>query len=442
MPTRDHDNAETHAADIAPLLRFLNESPTPFHAVANIAARLRDAGYAETDEGADFKAAPGKYFFIRDGSLIAAQFSGSPQTRGFRLVGAHTDSPCLKLKPNALAAGHGYAKLAPEVYGGALLAPWFDRGLGLAGRVTLNADGAMTGRLINIARPIAFIPSLAIHLDRGVNESRSINKQKELPAILCRAGEGPDFPDFNELLREQLSREHPRLKVEKILAFDLCLYDCQPAEVVGLKREFIASARLDNLLSCYAAVEALLASQDTGEKNNNIIALNDHEEVGSVSAGGADGPFLQSVLRRLCGGGDNLARALRHSMLVSADNAHGVHPNYPDKHEPAHRPLLNAGPVIKINSNQRYATSGETAGWFRRVCERAGIPCQSIVTRSDMGCGSTIGPITAAKLGVRTADIGVAQLGMHSARELAGAHDQKMLADALREFFGGEEWPF
>jgi len=428
--------ASGNAADIAPLLRFLNESPTPFHAVANIAARLRDGGYAEIDEGADWQAAPGKYFFIRDGSLIAAQLGEAPLERGFRLVGAHTDSPCLKLKPNAVTHNNGYAKLALEVYGGALLAPWFDRGLGLAGRVTLRAAGKMRSCLINIARPIAFIPSLAIHLDRGVNESRHINKQKELPALISRAGEPPDF---DGMLRAQLLREYPDLTIDAILAFDLCMYDCQPAEVVGLEREFIASARLDNLLSCHAATEALLAA---GAGNNNIIVLNDHEEVGSVSGGGADGPFLRSVLRRLCGGGGNLARALRHSMLVSADNAHGVHPNYAHKHEPAHQPLINAGPVIKVNSNQRYATDSETAGWFRHVCELAGVPCQSIVARSDMGCGSTIGPITAAKLGVRTVDIGVAQLGMHSAREFAGVRDQRFLSDALRAFFGGEEWPF
>jgi len=352
------------------------------------------------------------------------------------MVGAHTDSPCLKLKPNAVTHNNGYAKLALEVYGGALLAPWFDRGLGLAGRVTLRAGGNMTSCLINIARPIAFIPSLAIHLERGVNESRSINKQEELPALLCRAEQSPDF---DGILRAQLLREHPQLSIDAILAFDLCVYDCQPAEVVGLEGEFIASARLDNLLSCHAAVDALLGA---GARNNNLIALHDHEEVGSVSSGGADGPFLHSALRQLCGGAGNLARALRHSMLVSADNAHGVHPNYAHKHEPAHQPLLNAGPVIKVNSNQRYATSGESAGWFRHVCERAGVPCQSIVTRSDMGCGSTIGPITAAKLGVRTVDIGVAQLGMHSARELAGARDQRLLSEALRAFLGGEEWPF
>ena len=416
-------------------MRFLDESPTPFHAVANAAARLREHGFAQVDEGADFAAAPGKYFFVRDGSLVAAQLAKPPGEHGFRIIGAHTDSPCLKLKPNALAINDGYAKLALEVYGGALLAPWFDRGLGIAGRVTARVAGAMKNLNLNIARPVAFIPSLAIHLDRDVNEKRSINKQNELPAILCRAEQ---LPDFEKFLRAELAREHPQLTIETVLGFDLCVYDCQKSELVGMKKEFLASARLDNLLSCYAATEALVTC---GEKNNNVIALNDHEEVGSVSAAGADGPFLQQTLQLLCGN-ENLTRALRHSMLVSADNAHGVHPNYAHKHEPAHRPLLNAGPVINVNSNQPYASSSETAGWFRHICARAGVPCQNIAARSDMGCGSTIGPITAAKLGVRTVDIGAPQLGMHSARELAGVHDQKFLLDALREFFGGEEWPF
>ncbi len=384
------------AKSIAPLLEFLDASPTPFHAVANVAARLRAAGYAAVDEGARWdEALPDKCYFTRNGSsLVAVALSPDrpPAEHGFRLVGGHTDSPCLRVKPNAITHNNGYAKLAVEVYGGALLNPWFDRGLGLAGRVTLQtAAGAIENRLINIDKPLAFIPSLAIHLDRDANENRSINKQKELPAVLCRVTK--KAPDFERVLRAQLARQYRRLAVKTILAFELCLYDCQAAEVVGLKSEFIASARLDNLLSCHAGMEALLAAR---AKNNHILVLNDHEEVGSASASGADGPFLHSILMRLCGGEAPLAGALSRSMLVSADNAHGVHPNYAHKHEPNHQPLLNDGPVIKVNSNQRYATNSETAALFRQVCERAGLPFQTIVVRSDMACGSTIGPITAA----------------------------------------------
>ena len=419
--------------------------------MANVSARLRDAGYAAVDEGAhwDLKS-PGKYFFTRnDSSLVAVSLNRPPAEHGFRVVGAHTDSPCLKVKPNAIARNNGYAKLAVEVYGGALLSPWFDRGLGLAGRVTLTTTaGKLQNRLINVARPIGFIPSLAIHLERDVNDNRSINKQKELPAVLCRVDDNAsaksakspnNAPDFNAFLKAQLKAQYPRLSVGKILAFELCLYDCQGAEIVGLKNEFIAGARLDNLLSCYAGMEALVAAKTPG---NNVLVLNDHEEVGSASASGAEGPFLQSVLLRLCDGEAALARALSHSMLVSADNAHGVHPNYAHKHEPEHQPLMNAGPVIKVNSNQRYATNSETAALFRRVCERNKLPFQTIVVRSDMACGSTIGPITAARLGIRTVDVGVPQLAMHSIRELAGAADQHTLRLALKGFYQATDWPF
>ena len=437
------------------LLRFLDQSPTPFHAVANVAARLRDAGYAWADEGRRWPSpgadAPGRYFFTRnDSSLVAVNLNQPPAAHGFRVVGAHTDSPCLKIKPNAITHNNGYAKLAVEVYGGALLNPWFDRGLGLAGRVTLaSAAGKLENRLINIPRPVAFIPSLAIHLDRDVNENRSINKQKDLPAVLCRVGgkhgknrKAPpptESPDFEGFLKAQLKRQYRRLAVDKILAFELCLYDCQGAEMVGLENEFIASARLDNLLSCYAGMQALLAA---GDKTNNVLVLNDHEEVGSTSTSGAEGPFLESVLRRTCGDEEGLARALSHSMLVSTDNAHGVHPNYPERHEPGHQPLINDGPVIKVNSNQRYATNSETAALFRRVCERNKLPFQNLVVRSDLSCGSTIGPITAARIGLRTVDIGVPQLGMHSIRELAGVADQPVLAAALKGFYEIAEWPF
>jgi len=428
------------AQSIQPLLQFLDASPTPFHAVANIAARLRAAGYAAVAERERWRpAAAGKYYFTRnDSSLVAVNLHRPPAECGFRLVGAHTDSPCLKVKPNAVTHNNGYAKLAVEVYGGALLNPWFDRGLGLAGRVTVRtAAGRIENRLINFARPLAFIPSLAIHLDRDANHNRSINKQKELPAVLCRVSKRA--PDFQQLLRAQLARQYRRLPVDAVLAFELCLYDCQAAEMVGLKNEFIASARLDNLLSCHAGLQALLAA---GKKANNILVLNDHEEVGSVSASGADGPFLHAVLRRLCADEPSLDRALSRSMMVSADNAHGVHPNYAHKHEPHHQPLLNAGPVIKVNSNQHYATNSETAAVFRQVCERAGLPFQTVVVRSDLACGSTIGPITAARLGIRTVDIGVPQLGMHSVRELAGVKDQHILTAALKGFYEIADWPF
>ena len=426
------------------LLKFLDASPTPFHAVENVAARLAQVGYQAVAEGAHWEAKAGKYYFIRnDSSLVALELKRPPVESGFRIIGAHTDSPCLKVKPNAITCNNGYAKLAVEVYGGALLAPWFDRGLGLAGRVTMSSQDKQQNHLINFNKAIAFIPSLAIHLDRKVNQKRSINPQKELPAVLCRVDDEETEPNFHAVLQAQLKRQYPKLAKkldgEKVLAFELCLYDCQVAETVGLKNEFIASGRLDNLLSCYVGMEALAMSES---ETNKVLVLNDHEEVGSVSASGADGTFLHSVLLRACAGNVELARALSHSMLLSVDNAHGVHPNYADKHEPSHQPLINAGTVIKINSNQRYATNSETSALFQRVCERNHLPFQTIVVRSDMGCGSTIGPITASKLGIRTADIGVAQLAMHSARELAGSEDSHTLQVALQGFFALAELDF
>lgn len=444
-----------HSNDsVASLLQFLNDSPTPFHVVANVAARLRVAGYVEVDEGSAWsKRAAGKVYFIRNGtSLVAANLNGSPAEHGFRLVGAHTDSPCLRLQPNAITHNHGYAKLAVEVYGGALLNPWFDRDLGLAGRVTIQTNsGTLQNHLIDTSRPIAFIPSLAIHLDRKANQNRSINPQQDLPALLCRvftSSPADDSQNFEKFLIAELAEQHPDLSVNKIFAHELCLYDCQPAQIVGLENEFIAAARLDNLLSCHAGLEALLAAgerisaRQSDQVENHVLVLNDHEEVGSTTASGADGAFLHSVLQRLCGSQANLARALHRSMLVSADNAHGVHPNYAHKHEPSHQPLLGDGLVIKVNSNQRYATNSETAALFQQVCEQNNLPFQIFTSRADMACGTTIGPITAAKLGVRTVDVGIPQLGMHSVRELAGVKDQHTLRMALQGFYQMAEWPF
>ena len=422
------------------LLQYLTRSPTPYHAVSNAVTRLEVAGFRRLKEDAEWGALRrGKYFVTRnDSSMVAFIYNGNPEKSGFRMVGAHTDSPCLKVKPNAISESQGYARLALEVYGGALLSPWFDRDLGLAGRVTYaNRSGRILNALVNFDHAIGFIPSLAIHLDRHVNEKRSINKQNDMPALICRVEK--KAPDFASLLKQQLKQESGITNLKQILGFELCLYDLQPASMVGLKEEFIASARLDNLLSCHAALEALAGGRGG---SNPVIILNDHEEVGSASTSGAEGPLLLDTLGRICGSDENLKRALSHSMLVSADNAHGVHPNFADKHEPAHRPMMNDGPVIKINHNQRYATNSETEGLFRQVCAENKLPVQTVVVRSDMGCGSTIGPITATRLGVRTVDVGVPQLGMHSAREIAGAADHDILVKALKGFFKFSPWPF
>jgi aspartyl aminopeptidase len=418
----------------AGLLQFLELSPTPFHAVQQLVGMLQQGGFAELRETDAWQPDPGgRYFVRRNASSLVAFVRGRRATPvgGMRLVGAHTDSPCLKLKPRPELRRNGFLQYGVEVYGGALLNPWFDRELSLAGRLSfLRDDGGVAHALVDFGEPLAIIPSLAIHLDREANKGRSINAQTHLPAII--AMDASEQRDIATILLQRLLQEHPDCAASRVLDFELSFYDAQPPRLVGLHREFIAGARLDNLLSCYAGAWALL--QADGEVDA-VLVCNDHEEVGSVSAAGAQGPMLASLLARLLPDREMRERALAGSMMISADNAHGVHPNFADKHDSNHGPLLNAGPVIKVNANQRYATSSETAALFRWMCEAEGVEVQSFAVRSDMACGSTIGPITAASIGVRTIDVGVPTFAMHSPRELAGAHDLVALARVMRRFF-------
>ena len=415
------------------LMEFLAASPTPFHAVREMAARLADAGFRLRPETDAWQLDPGgRYFTTRnDSSIIAWTVPARPRLpeSGLRMVGAHTDSPCLKVKPQPESSKNGYRQLGVEVYGGALLNPWFDRDLSMAGRVSyLDRDGGLRHGLVDFRQPVAVIPSLAIHLDREANESRSINAQTYLPPILGRAGE--EF-DLKTLLRQRLETDSGA-EVGRVLDHELVLYDTQPPALVGLAQEFIASARLDNLLSCFVGLRALL---DAGGDGGALLVCNDHEEVGSTTAAGARGPMLTQMLERVLPAPEDRHRALSRSMLVSADNAHGVHPNFADRHDGNHGPLLNGGPVIKLNANQRYASNSETAAAFRRLAADEGVPVQTFVVRSDMACGSTIGPLAAAETGVRTVDVGVPQWGMHSVRELAGTADAFDLSRVLRRFF-------
>jgi aspartyl aminopeptidase len=421
------------------LLKFIQSSPTPFHAVAAMVEMLEAEGFRQLREAEVWNTtAPGRYYVTRnDSSLIAFTLATDLAENGFRMVGAHTDSPCLKVKPNPEIVKNSYLQLGVEVYGGVLLNPWFDRDLSLAGRVSyLNKDNQVQSALINFEQAIAIIPSLAIHLDREANETRSINNQTYLPPVLMKLPDDEKHkkatPDFRELLLKLLNKQHPEAAAVKVLEHELAFYDVQPAAVIGLHQDFVAGARLDNLLSCYTGLLSLLKA---GENTNCLLVCNDHEEVGSVSTSGAVGSFLKSVLHRLCTTPEALARAIDRSMLISADNAHGIHPNFADKHDDNHGPILNQGPVIKINANQRYATNSETGAIFRNLCERADVPVQSFVVRSDMACGSTIGPLTAAGTGIKTIDVGVPTFAMHSIRELAGRWDGYYLYRALREYF-------
>lgn len=415
------------------LIDFVNASPTPFHATQSLAQALIKQGFQLLDERQPWQLQAQQGYLVKrnESSLIAFYLAGNPADASWRMVGAHTDSPCLKVKPNPSLSQKGYWQLGVEIYGGMLLAPWFDRDLSLAGRVTyLNENQQRLSALIDFKRAIASIPNLAIHLHRSANKGWEINPQKELVPILGQLI-NQQAPDFHALLSAQMTQQLS-ITPARILDFELCFYDTQSAASIGLNQEFIASARLDNLLSCFAGLQALL---NADKQQNCLLVCTDHEEVGSASACGADGPFLEQVMRRIHQSEQSFVQSMQQSLLISADNAHGVHPNYADKHEQNHGPLLNQGPVIKINANQRYATTSETSGFFRQLCDSHNIPYQCFVTRSDMACGSTIGPITASKIGVPTIDIGVPTFAMHSIREMAGTQDLSYLVQALTAFY-------
>lgn len=435
-----------NAERLTRLCDFLRQSPTPWHAASNMAARLEQAGFQRLEEKANWLLTPGKRYYVtrNDSAIIAFQLPKSA-LNGLRLIGAHTDSPGLHLKPNAAQRSAGWLQLGVQVYGGVLLSPWFDRDLGLAGRVHVrHADGRLESVLLNVDRPIAMVPSLAIHLDRDVNAGRAINPQTQMSPVLMQS----DTASLAELLAEWLKEQHGLDGIE-IVDFELGFYDVQPPSLVGVQRELVASARLDNLLSCFVGLEALLACDGS---QGAVLVANDHEEVGSASACGAQGPFLADVLKRInaqlggkkdnpgsdkgCekGSDESLIQLIQSSLMISCDNAHALHPNFRDKHDERHGPAINGGPVIKVNASQRYATNSVTGALFRDVCREAGVPVQSFVTRADMGCGSTIGPITATELGVPTIDVGIPQWAMHSIRETAGAKDVEYLTRALTLF--------
>jgi aspartyl aminopeptidase len=427
---------------IRDLISFLDVSPTPYHAVAEAVRRLEVAGYRPLRELDAWELEAGdRCYVVRGGGSVVAFELGAAELAdaGLRIVGAHTDSPNLRLKPRADVKAHGYRQLAVEPYGGVLLHTWFDRDLGIAGRVSVAAGEEPRTVLVDLRRPLARIASLAIHLYRELRQDGlKLNEQTHLPPLIGLE----TAPELATLLVEELeARGEDSIDVDDILAYDLMLYDLAGAEVGGGHGEFLFSARLDNLASSHAALSALL---DAGEKDEapftRVVALFDHEEVGSRSAHGAGGPFLLDVLDRvamLTSGGDPeaRARAIARSMMVSADMAHAVHPNYADRHEAGHRPLIGGGPVIKVNANQSYASESETAAMFASVCRRADVPYQHFITRSDYGCGSTIGPINAARVGLRTVDVGNPMLSMHSCREMAGTADVEPMIRALTAFF-------
>ena len=419
------------------LLDFIDASPSPWHAVATCEQRLQAAGFARLDETERWTLQAGdKRYVVRGDAAIIAFVVGSAALTesGLRMIGAHTDSPGLRIKPRPAEEVGGMVRLGVEVYGAPILATFADRDLSLAGRVHVRTPDGFATRLVRFADPLLRLPNLAIHMNREVNESGlKFNKQSELPLLLGVAEEGVKADArFRQPIAAALGVEPGDL-----LTWELNAYDTQKGSLWGADREFIADSQLDNLASCHAALNALLATDQPVA--TCLCAFFDHEEVGSESAAGAGGSFIADVLARLAGNagldGEDQRRMLARSFFISADMAHGWHPNFPAAYEPSHHALVNAGPVIKSNANQRYSTTGETAARFMALCARAGVPCQQYAHRTDLGCGSTIGPIVAARLGIPSVDVGSPMWAMHSIRESAGVLDHGYMIAALSAAF-------
>jgi aspartyl aminopeptidase len=421
------------------LIRFIDSSPTASHAASEAARLLDESGFKPLDETEPWDLHPGNQrYLIRDHSAIIAFRVGSehPQDSGFRIIGAHTDFPGLRLKPNAVYSKAGYVQLGVEVYGGPIVATWTDRDLGLAGRIILKTgDSSIQVKLVRINRPMCRIPNLAIHMNRDVNENGlKLNVQDNLPPII---GMGDD-KFLEELPLKKLLAESAGVDVEKIVDYRIEIVDIQPGAIGGIDNAFVFSGRIDNLASCHASIEAL-RSAPKDAPFTQVVALFDNEEVGSQTPGGAGSRLLDHVLERLCIGENQpreaFFRATAKSFMISCDGAHAVNPNYPEAHDPKHQPMLNGGPVLKVNAQERYTSEIEALAHLQNCAERAGIKLQTFVARTDKPCGSTIGPMTAARLGIRSVDIGTPMLSMHSIRETGGVEDQAKMLDLMGRHF-------
>ncbi len=421
------------------LFSFIAESPTPFHAVRTMGRILKKEGFTLLSEKQKWDIEPdGRYLVIRNGSLIAFCID-DPATvdRGFRIIGAHTDSPSLQLKPQPKSSSSRYLQFGVEKYGGALLSTWFDHELSLAGRITvLSEANKPQSCLIDFKNPVLSIPSLAIHLNREANAGFEINAQQDISPVFAQNISGT--LQWEALLLEKANEQNPALDARSLLGSDLFCYDPAPPKYFGLDNDFIIGPRLDNLLSCYIGLQALLQRRSTA---NSMLLFTNHEEIGSTTSSGALSNFASSVLARLCGDVQTLSVCTKNSFLMSLDNAHADHPNFTDKTDPDHNVLLNTGPVLKINSSQRYCSTGVSGAVFRLLCAEAGVEVQNFVMRSDMACGSTIGPLTTAELGIDGVDVGIPTWAMHSIREVTGSLDPQLLERAACHFFNRDVFP-
>jgi aspartyl aminopeptidase len=429
MPTPDA--APTDELALGDDLRaFVDASPSPFHAVAELARRLRASGFTELAEADAWSLTPGgTHVVVRHGSLIAFRVGSAPLAEaGMRLVGAHTDSPTFKVRPHNDVRQAGYRLVGVEPYGGGLWHTWLDRELTVAGRVALRGGGTALVRLPGA--PLR-LPSLAIHLDRSVREGLKLDPQRDLVPVWSR--DLSSEAGFTAAVAAAAG-----VGTEDVVGHDLVLADTQPAARTGADGTWVAAPRLDDQACCHSGLTALIAAP--AGARTQVLICNDHEEVGSASMSGARGSFLEDVVRRLvaltdAGDPQALPRTIAQSRLVSADMAHAVHPTRHDRHEPAHQPQLGGGPVLKVNANQAYATDAASGGWFAERCAEASVPVQWFVTRADLPSGSTIGPLTATRLGIPTVDIGAPMLAMHSCREVASALDVPLMVDALTACF-------
>ncbi|OMC40522.1 M18 family aminopeptidase [Mycobacterium sp. IS-2888] len=413
------------SASAAGLCEFIDASPSPFHVCATVAGRLVDAGYTELSEADSWPAQPGRYFIVRAGSLAAWNSAGADGP--FRIVGAHTDSPNLRVKQHPDRVVAGWRVVALEPYGGAWLNSWLDRDLGISGRLSVRDGDRAVQRLVRIDDPILRVPQLAIHLAED-RKSLTLDPQRHVNAVWGVGDGAASFVDY--------VADRSGVAAVDVLSADLMTHDLTPSAVIGADGDLVSAPRLDNQASCYAGVEALLAAEPRGFLP--VLVLFDHEEVGSSSDRGAQSNLLSTVLERIVlaagGGREDYLRRLPASLLASADMAHATHPNYPERHEPGHPIDVNGGPVLKVHPNLRYATDGRTAAVFALACRQAGVGLQRYEHRADLPCGSTIGPLASARTGIPTVDVGAAQLAMHSARELMGAQDVAAYSAALQAF--------
>jgi aspartyl aminopeptidase len=424
------------------LLDFIDASPSPWHVVKTIETQLaaQTPSWQRLDEKAKWTLQPGgRYYVVRDDSSIVLFIQGQKPLAetGFKIIGAHTDSPGLRIKPNPAISTDGLLRLGVEVYGGPILATFTDRDLSLAGRIAYKNDqDEINSVLVKFDQPLLRLPNLAIHMNRAVNEEGlKLQKQIELPLILSALTE-EQLPQayFSGLLQQQTG-----IAATRILSWDLAVYDTHKGAFWGAESEFYANSQLDNLASCHAGLQALLDGAVMQSDSTRVCALFDHEEIGSQSNKGAEGSFLPDILQRIASAtgtdSEDYARALAQSFMISADMAHAYQPNFPNAYDPDHKVIVNKGPVIKVNANHRYSSESVSAAMFAGWCEQAGVPYQKYSHRCDLPCGSTIGPITSARLGIRSIDVGNPMWAMHSIRESAGVFDHEYMIRVMKRFF-------